>query len=59
MVLLHNGIYSATVAFPDRSESRLTSDIPDFQSYTAFGDFSHIKTDCRNHVLRKFSRLKK
>lgn len=54
---IHDGVDSAAVAFPDGTESRLTSDIPNFEGYSAFGYLSHIETDCRDHIFSEFASL--
>lgn len=54
---LHNGINSPAVSFPHWSETRLSTNIPNFNSYIAFSDFSHIEADSRNHIFTELTRL--
>lgn len=55
---LHDGVHSSTVALPHTTESRLSADIPNFDCDVAFGNFAHIKPNCRNHVFTELTRLK-
>ena len=47
--------YVPAVSFPHGSESRLSSNIPQFDCNVSFGDFSHVEAYCWNHVFVKVS----
>lgn len=57
MEYLHDCIDATTVALPHGSESRLAANVPDLNGNIAFGDFTHIETNCGYHILRELTGL--